>query len=58
LAGKSEGMRQLAKPRYRWKYNITMGLEEIALAESCEQGNETWSSMKDGKFLGQLRDHQ
>jgi hypothetical protein len=51
-------MRQLAKPRNRWKDNVMMGLEEIAVAESCEQGNETWSSMKDGKFLGQLKDHQ
>jgi hypothetical protein len=29
LVGKPEGKRPLGRPKYKWKYNIKMGLKEI-----------------------------
>ena len=29
LVGKSEGKRQLGRPRHRWEYNIKMDLQEV-----------------------------
>jgi hypothetical protein len=60
LVGKPEGKRPLARPRWRWVYNIKMDLAEIgwgdvdwiSLAQhrdkwrsSCECGNEPADSM-------------
>jgi hypothetical protein len=61
LVGKPEGRRPLGRPRYRWKDNIKMYLQEVGwggadlidlaqeqVAGSCECGNEPSGSIKWG----------
>ena len=64
--GKSEGKRQLERPRHNWEDNIKVYINDVSwedvnwiyLAQdrangrgSCEHGNETLDSIKCRKFL-------
>jgi hypothetical protein len=67
VSGKNDDKRLLGRPRYRSKDTVEMGHKTIELglnygsaygpvAGSCEHGSEPSGSIKDGKFLGHLRD--
>jgi hypothetical protein len=42
LMGKSEGMRPLGRPRFRWENNIKMDLQEVA------RGGMYWIALAQG----------
>jgi hypothetical protein len=71
LVGKSEGMRPVGKPRYRWEDNIQMDLGEQdggvgldspgsgyrPVDDTCEHGNEPSCSITSSEILEQMSDH-
>jgi hypothetical protein len=71
LIGKSEGKRQIGRPRRRWNYIrtdvkervwegvdwIKCGSGEGQVEGPCEHGTEASGSIKDERFIDQLSDY-